>query len=105
MKTLAYVANVPFIDIWGLFGGTWNRSAMFDSLHPNHIGCGLIAGHAKSAVLNPFARSLSQCVLKHMPRARNLPQRLSRAPAQDDSQHKRRQGLGNGWDFEIEQPI
>jgi lysophospholipase L1-like esterase len=59
MKSLAYAANVPFIDVWGLFGGTRKHSAMFDSLHPNHVGCGLIAEYAKSAVLNPSARSLS----------------------------------------------
>jgi lysophospholipase L1-like esterase len=59
MKLLAYEANVPFIDIWGLFGGTWNSSAMYDSLHPNQVGYGLIAGYAKAAVLNPAARSLS----------------------------------------------
>jgi lysophospholipase L1-like esterase len=59
MKSLAYAANVPFIDIWELFGGTWKSSAMFDSLHPNRIGYGLIADYAKSAVLNPTARSLT----------------------------------------------
>jgi hypothetical protein len=59
MKSLAYAANVPFIDVWGLFGGTWNSSAMYDSLHSNQIGYGLIAGYAKAAVLNPSARSLS----------------------------------------------
>jgi lysophospholipase L1-like esterase len=59
MKSLAYLANVPFIDIWGLFGGTWNSSAMCDPLHPNQIGYGLIAGYAKTVVLNPSARSLS----------------------------------------------
>jgi lysophospholipase L1-like esterase len=59
MKSLAYAANVPFIDVWGLFGGSWNSSAMYDSLHPNHVGCGLIAAYAKSAVLNPSAVSLS----------------------------------------------
>ena len=32
---------------------------MFDSLHANHIGCGLIAGYSKTAVLNPSAHSLS----------------------------------------------
>jgi lysophospholipase L1-like esterase len=57
MKQLAYAANVPLIDIWELFGGTRNPGAMFDSLHPNHAGCGLIAGYAKLAVLNPAARS------------------------------------------------
>jgi lysophospholipase L1-like esterase len=59
MKSLAYAANVPFIDVWGLLGGTWNPTAMFDSLHPNRIGYGLIAGYAKAAALNPSARSLS----------------------------------------------
>jgi hypothetical protein len=38
--------------------GAWG-SAMFDSLHANHIGCGLIAGFSKTAVLNPSAHSLS----------------------------------------------
>lgn len=59
MKSLAYTANVPFIDIWELFGGTWKSSAMYDSLHPNQVGYGLIADHAKTAVLNPTACSLS----------------------------------------------
>jgi lysophospholipase L1-like esterase len=59
MKSLAYATNVPFIDIWELFGRTWNSSAMYDSLHPNQIGYGLIAGYAKTAVLNPSACSLS----------------------------------------------
>jgi lysophospholipase L1-like esterase len=57
MKSLAYAANVPFIDVWGLLGGTWNARAMFDSLHPNQVGYGLIAGYAETAVLNPSARS------------------------------------------------
>ncbi|WJR76743.1 SGNH/GDSL hydrolase family protein [Bradyrhizobium sp. NP1] len=59
MKSVAYSANVPFIDVWGLFGGTWNSRAMYDSLHPNRTGYGLIAGYARAAVLNPSARSLS----------------------------------------------
>jgi lysophospholipase L1-like esterase len=59
MKSLAYAADIPFVDIWGLFGATWNASAMYDSLHPNQIGYGLIAGYAKTAVLNPTARSVS----------------------------------------------
>jgi lysophospholipase L1-like esterase len=59
MKSLAYAANVPFIDIWGLFGGTWNSSAMNDSLHPNQTGYALIAGYTSAAVLDPSARSLS----------------------------------------------
>ena len=59
MKSLAYAANVPFINIWELFGGTWRSSAMYDSLHPNQVGYGLIADYAKTAVLNPTACSLS----------------------------------------------
>jgi lysophospholipase L1-like esterase len=59
MKSLAYAANVPFIDIWELFGGIWKSSAMYDSLHPNQVGYQLIADHAKTAVLNPTACSLS----------------------------------------------
>jgi lysophospholipase L1-like esterase len=59
MKALAYAANVPFIDIWGLFGGTWNSFAMNDSLHPNQSGYALIAGYTSTAILDPSARSLS----------------------------------------------
>src|SRR5262249_17950742 len=59
MKALAYAANVPFIDIWGLFGGTWNQPALNDPLHPNGIGYELMAGYASVAVLDPSARSLS----------------------------------------------
>ncbi len=59
MKSLAYAADVPFIDVWGLWGSSWNRPAMFDSLHPNQVGYGLIAGYSQTAVLNPSARSLS----------------------------------------------
>ncbi|WP_454616301.1 SGNH/GDSL hydrolase family protein [Bradyrhizobium cenepequi] len=59
MKSLAYAANVPFIDIWGLFGGTWNSAAMNDPLHPNQTGYALIAGYAGIAILDPSARSLS----------------------------------------------
>jgi hypothetical protein len=59
MKSLAYAANVRFIDIWRLFGRASKGSAMFDSLHPNPICCGLIAGYAKTAVPNPSAHSLS----------------------------------------------
>jgi lysophospholipase L1-like esterase len=59
MKKLAYAANVPFIDVWTLFGGSWNPGAMFDWLHPNRAGYELIAGYAKDAVLNPSARSAS----------------------------------------------
>jgi lysophospholipase L1-like esterase len=58
MRSLAYAADVPFIDVWALFGGTWKSSAMADSLHPNGIGYELIAGYARTAVLNPAARSL-----------------------------------------------
>ncbi|MCA1456909.1 SGNH/GDSL hydrolase family protein [Bradyrhizobium sp. BRP22] len=59
MKALAYAADVPFIDIWGLFGGTWNSFAMNDALHPNQIGYALIAGYTSVAILDPAARSLS----------------------------------------------
>jgi len=59
MKSFAYAADVPFIDVWGLWGGKWNAPAMFDSLHPNQVGYGQIAGYAQTAVLNPFARSES----------------------------------------------
>jgi lysophospholipase L1-like esterase len=59
MKSLAYAIDIPFVDVWGLFGGTWNASAMYDSLHPNQIGYELIADYAKTAVLNPSARSVS----------------------------------------------
>ena len=57
-QSLAYAAGVPFIDIWALFGGTWISSAMADPLHPDGVGYELIAGYARAAVLNPFARSL-----------------------------------------------
>jgi len=59
MKTLAYAADVPFIDIWTLFGGSWNASAMFDPLHPNQTGYELIADYAMTAALDPSARSAS----------------------------------------------
>jgi lysophospholipase L1-like esterase len=59
MKKLAYAANVPFIDVWTLFGGSWNKSAMFDWLHPNQTGYELIASYARTAALNPAARSTS----------------------------------------------
>jgi lysophospholipase L1-like esterase len=59
MKSLAYAANVPFIDVWGLFGGKWVSSAMNDSLHPNKVGYERIAGYALTAVLNASARSES----------------------------------------------
>jgi lysophospholipase L1-like esterase len=58
MRSLAYAANVPFIDVWALFGGTWKSSAMADSLHPNGLGYELIAGYARTAVLDPAARCL-----------------------------------------------
>jgi lysophospholipase L1-like esterase len=58
MRSLAYAANVPFIDVRGLWGGAWKRSAMADSLHPNGAGYELIAGYARTAVLRPSARSL-----------------------------------------------
>jgi len=59
MKSAAYAANVPFIDVWGLWGRKWKRPAMFDSLHPNQVGYALIAGYAQTAVLNPSAHSES----------------------------------------------
>ena len=59
MKSVAYEANVPFIDVWTLFGRRWKASAMFDSLHPNQVGYELIAGYARTAILNPSARSAS----------------------------------------------
>ena len=58
MRSLAYAANVPFIDVRGLWGNAWNRSAMADALHPNGLGYELIAGYARTAVLRPNARSL-----------------------------------------------
>ena len=30
MKTPAYETDVPVIDVWALFGGTWQKAAMFD---------------------------------------------------------------------------
>ena len=59
MQRLAHTLDVPFIDIWTLFGASWNAGAMFDSLHPNRAGYELIAGYAKKAALNPSARSAS----------------------------------------------
>jgi lysophospholipase L1-like esterase len=59
MKTLAYETDVPFIDVWSLFGGTWQETAMFDSLHPNGVGYELIAGYARTAILDLSARSAS----------------------------------------------
>jgi lysophospholipase L1-like esterase len=59
MKSLAYRADVPFIDVWALFGKRWKASAMFDSLHPNRVGYELIAGYARTAILDPAARSAS----------------------------------------------
>ena len=59
MKALSYTADVPFIDVWTLFGGSWNASAMFDPLHPNQTGYELIADYAMTAALNPSARSAS----------------------------------------------
>lgn len=59
MKSLAYAADVPFIDVWGLWDGKWKRPAMSDSLHPNEVGYSLIAGYAQTAVLHPSARSVS----------------------------------------------
>jgi hypothetical protein len=59
MKSLAYAANVPFIDVWALFGSRWKASAMFDSLHPNEVGYELIAEYARTAILNPAVRSAS----------------------------------------------
>lgn len=59
MKSLAYTANLPFIDVWALFGGRWKASAMSDSLHPNQVGYELIAGYARTAALNLSARSAS----------------------------------------------
>jgi lysophospholipase L1-like esterase len=57
MKSLAYAVDVPFIDVWALFGRTWKSPAMNDSLHPNRIGYSLIAGYADTAIMNPSARS------------------------------------------------
>jgi lysophospholipase L1-like esterase len=59
MQKLAYAADVPFIDVWTLFGGSWNKAAMFDWLHPNATGYELIAGYVEAAVLNPTERSAS----------------------------------------------
>lgn len=58
MRSLAYAANVPFIDVRGLWDNAWKRSAMADALHPNGYGYELIAGYARTAVLRPHARSL-----------------------------------------------
>lgn len=58
METLAYSNNVPMIDVWTLFGGTWsgpNTSGwMFDSLHPNGTGYGMIAGYVNEALASGF---------------------------------------------------
>jgi lysophospholipase L1-like esterase len=59
MKSLAYSANVPFIDVWAMFGSRWKACAMFDSLHPNQVGYELIADYARTAILDPSARSAS----------------------------------------------
>lgn len=62
VKSLVYAPDVPFIDVWGLFGITWNKRASYDSLHPNQVGYSVIAGYAEMAILNPSARSQSWLV-------------------------------------------
>jgi lysophospholipase L1-like esterase len=37
-KALSATYNVPIVDIYGRFGGTWNTAFMFDALHPNNAG-------------------------------------------------------------------
>jgi lysophospholipase L1-like esterase len=43
-KALSVTYNVPIIDIYGRFGGTWQTAFMFDALHPNNAGYWDIAG-------------------------------------------------------------
>jgi lysophospholipase L1-like esterase len=54
MKALAYSNNIPMIDPWTLFGGTYQAADMFDDLHPNGTGYGLIAGYVSSALAPGF---------------------------------------------------
>ena len=54
MKNLAYSDGIPFIDVWGLFGGTFQSSLMFNAEHPNAAGYALIASYAKTAIANGF---------------------------------------------------
>jgi hypothetical protein len=50
---------VPLSTVTANMTAVINASAMYDSLHPNQVGYGLIADYAKAAVLNPTACSLS----------------------------------------------
>ena len=64
MSTLAYSSNIPFIDMWNLFaGGTWEAAnsagLMYDSLHPNGTGYGVIAKYINLAISNPTSKSSS----------------------------------------------
>lgn len=56
MKALAYSNNIPFIDVWTLFGGTYQASLMSDGIHPNQTGYAQIAGYANTA-MNPAFRA------------------------------------------------
>lgn len=57
MKALAYTLGRPFIDVWQIFGGAYNAALMFDDLHENAAGYGLVAANLAVPVLNPAIRA------------------------------------------------
>lgn len=55
MKALAYSNNVPLIDVWTLFGGTFQAALMaLDGEHYNQAGGVQIAGYANTAMAPGF---------------------------------------------------
>lgn len=56
MRALAYSNKIPMIDIWTLFGGTYQPTLMYDAVHPNLPGYTKIANYVLQA-LNPSFRA------------------------------------------------
>lgn len=58
MLALAYANNIPFIDIWSLFGGNWTtpnaNGWMYDIVHPNALGYTQIANYIYKALRPGF---------------------------------------------------
>jgi len=50
-RALSALYNVPIVDVYGRFGGTWNAAFMSDALHPNNAGYWDIAS-AVNVLLN-----------------------------------------------------
>lgn len=54
MKALAISNGIGMVDVWRLFGGTFQSSLMFNDVHPNGAGYQVIATNVNAALASGF---------------------------------------------------